>query len=157
MKKTLIIGTVLYALGIGHSVTAATADGAVNFKDVQGHWAKSGIASMVESATVDGYPDGTFRPDGTITRAEFSKVLADLMDADGGSNAFADTKGHWAESKVNGLVNEVGLGRIRKSRDWKSVRWSLEVWRKKACFGKLFCWVFSSFQQLMYRLTTRTK
>lgn len=112
MKKTLIIGTVLYALCIGQSVSAAAINGKADFKDVEGHWAQSGIAYMVESAAVDGYPDGTFRPDGTITRAEFSKVLSELINADGGSNAFADTKGHWAESKVNGLV---GKGIIVKS------------------------------------------
>lgn len=106
MRKTVIIGTVLYALGIGHSVTAATADGEMNFKDVKAHWAQSGIEYIVELEAVDGYPDGTFRPDGTITRAEFSKVLADLMNAEGGSDAFADTKGHWAESKVNSLVGK---------------------------------------------------
>lgn len=106
MKRTLIIGTILLSLSCGQSVSAAAINGKVDFKDVGGHWAQSGIASMVESAAVDGYPDGTFRPDGTITRAEFSKVLADLMDAEGGSKAFADTKEHWAESKVNGLVGK---------------------------------------------------
>ncbi|MBD0383869.1 S-layer homology domain-containing protein [Paenibacillus sedimenti] len=106
MKRTLIIGTLILSLGFGQSVSAAATNGKVDFKDVGGHWAKSNIEYMVEQGAVDGYPDGTFRPEGTITRAEFSKVLADLMDADGGSNAFADTKGHWAESKVNGLVNE---------------------------------------------------
>jgi hypothetical protein len=51
------------------------------------------------------YTDGTFRPYGTITKAEFSKILAVLMDVESENLAFADTKGHWAESKINGLVD----------------------------------------------------
>ncbi|CAM4028118.1 S-layer homology domain-containing protein [Paenibacillus alkaliterrae] len=102
MRKTMIIGMMLLALGIEQSVSAAGA----NFNDIEGHWAQSGIEYMVEQGAISGYPDGTFRPDGTITRSEFSKILSEVIDAKDEKNAFADTEGHWAESSINGLVDE---------------------------------------------------
>lgn len=39
--------------------------------DIQGHWAQSTVSEWVYNGYIIGYPDGTFRPDNTITRAEF--------------------------------------------------------------------------------------
>ncbi|MCS7461684.1 S-layer homology domain-containing protein [Paenibacillus doosanensis] len=44
--------------------------------DTAGHWAEAAIASALEKGYADGYPDGTFRPDGAMTRAEFAKMAA---------------------------------------------------------------------------------
>lgn len=61
---------------------------------------------MVDESVISGYPDGTFKPNGTITRAEFSKILGGLMKVSSNNDAFTDTKGHWAASVINGLVKE---------------------------------------------------
>lgn len=45
------------------------------FSDTASHWAKSNIEYMVEKEILSGYPDGTFRPNNTVTRAEFIKML----------------------------------------------------------------------------------
>lgn len=45
------------------------------FSDIEGHWAKGWIQDAVSLGFVSGYEDGTFKPDRTITRAEFSKLL----------------------------------------------------------------------------------
>lgn len=37
--------------------------------DIQGHWAEQTISKWVDSGYINGYPDGTFRPDNSITRA----------------------------------------------------------------------------------------
>ncbi|MCL4442227.1 MAG: chitobiase/beta-hexosaminidase C-terminal domain-containing protein [Firmicutes bacterium] len=43
----------------------------VDFSDVPGfHWAAAGIRKAASAGLVSGYPDGTFRPDQTLTRAE---------------------------------------------------------------------------------------
>ncbi|MDW5300068.1 MAG: S-layer homology domain-containing protein, partial [Sedimentibacter sp.] len=42
--------------------------------DIQSHWGKSNIEYLIGRGSINGYPDGTFRPDGTITRAEFVKI-----------------------------------------------------------------------------------
>lgn len=45
------------------------------FSDIGSHWAKNWIEKAVELGFASGYKDGTFRPDKTITRAEFSKLI----------------------------------------------------------------------------------
>lgn len=45
------------------------------YNDIEGHWAESVITAMSKKGCISGYPDGRFRPDGRITRAEFAKIL----------------------------------------------------------------------------------
>ena len=77
MRKTivrLITALVLSALLLG-LLCAGSARAAVTFSDVKGHWGESYIYSGVEKGYIKGYTDGTFKPDKTVTRAEFSKML----------------------------------------------------------------------------------
>ena len=48
---------------------------AVTLSDISGHWAETNITTLVDAKVINGYPDGTFRPDGTISKAEFIKLL----------------------------------------------------------------------------------
>jgi len=48
---------------------------AAEMPDISKHWAKDQIQSWVDEGLIKGYPDGTFKPDNNITRAEFM-VLA---------------------------------------------------------------------------------
>jgi predicted porin len=41
-----------------------------------GHWAYQSIEQLVQLGIIDGYPDGTFRPNRTMTRAEFAQAIA---------------------------------------------------------------------------------
>lgn len=43
--------------------------------DISGHWAHKHIESMVAQGVIAGYPDGSFRPDNPITRAEFVSMI----------------------------------------------------------------------------------
>lgn len=45
------------------------------FSDTAGHWAEADISAMTEKGYLSGYPDGTFQPDKTISRAEFMKII----------------------------------------------------------------------------------
>ncbi|WP_169447664.1 S-layer homology domain-containing protein [Paenibacillus daejeonensis] len=45
------------------------------FPDIAGHWAENNIMKAATLGLVDGYPDGTFRPQAFITRAEFTAML----------------------------------------------------------------------------------
>ena len=50
--------------------------GASTFSDVpSSYWAYAAISTLSGQGIVSGYPDGTFRPDNTITRAEFVSVM----------------------------------------------------------------------------------
>ncbi|HWI61725.1 MAG TPA: S-layer homology domain-containing protein, partial [Symbiobacteriaceae bacterium] len=47
--------------------------------DMPGHWARPQVEAGVAAGYVAGYPDGTFRPNAPITRAEFYKLLGAAM------------------------------------------------------------------------------
>lgn len=46
------------------------------FNDIAGHWAQATILQAVEKGYVNGYSDGSFLPDRSITRSEFVKLAA---------------------------------------------------------------------------------
>jgi len=46
-----------------------------SFRDIEGHWAEKGIKAWTARELACGYPDGTFRPDSPVTRAEFVTLL----------------------------------------------------------------------------------
>ena len=47
----------------------------IEFVDVEGHWAQSAVNDMASRIIINGYEDGTFRPEGDITRAEFAAII----------------------------------------------------------------------------------
>jgi hypothetical protein len=49
------------------------------FSDISGHWAESRIKEAAKIGFVTGYQDGTFKPDKTVTRAEFATLLNSAM------------------------------------------------------------------------------
>jgi hypothetical protein len=48
--------------------------------DVAGNWAEPFIKVLVEKGIIAGYPDGTFKPDQPVTRAEFAALLNKAFD-----------------------------------------------------------------------------
>lgn len=48
---------------------------AANLSDIAGHWAEDYIEYGVTAGYISGYTNGTFRPNNTVTRAEFSKMM----------------------------------------------------------------------------------
>lgn len=50
------------------------------FADISGHWCEEVIVNFKESNFVDGYDDGSFRPDNAITRAELCKIINSYMN-----------------------------------------------------------------------------
>ncbi len=49
------------------------------FEDAKGHWAESHIDRAFKSKMINGDPDGNFRPDDSISRAEFLKMLVSII------------------------------------------------------------------------------
>ena len=66
---------------------------------------------MTGFSLVDGYEDGTFRPDASITRAEFVTILTRFPHTDiGTEKSFADVPTtHWAYNAVQTALR-AGLG-----------------------------------------------
>ncbi len=66
------------------------------FKDIAGHWGKSYIEKMNKAGVINGYEDGTFRPDGTVTKGEFATLIVNALKID-----TTKAEGHWATEFVN--------------------------------------------------------
>ncbi|MFC5469008.1 S-layer homology domain-containing protein [Cohnella suwonensis] len=75
-----------------------------NFGDIAGHWAEASIKQAVESRIASGYPDGTFKPNRTVTRAEFAVMLVNALklQSEEAQLTFADAAniGAWAKKAV---------------------------------------------------------
>jgi autotransporter-associated beta strand protein len=99
--------TVLKAIG---DVVAATKNGNKTFSDTNGHWGRDSIAKAVKLRIIDGYKDGTFRPDASVTRAEFAAMIARAfgLDSSPASAVFRDTDSNWANGYI-GVLAEKGI------------------------------------------------
>lgn len=78
--------------GIGSSGGRANA-ASVSFSDIKGHWAEQNIINATKAGLVNGFPDGTFRPDDVVTGDQFVTMMLKAF-SDGGTK-FDQT---WLES-----------------------------------------------------------
>jgi hypothetical protein len=77
----------------------------VTLCDIDNHWANAAIQQLVAAGIIAGYPDNTFRPDHTVTRAEFALMIVKALDLqEGKGQAFADTADHWAHGYIAAAV-----------------------------------------------------
>ena len=83
------------------------------------------IETLKALNVIDGYEDGTFRPEKTVTRAEMAKLMVQLLgygDLVAGSKSnFTDTQGHWADAWIalaagRGIVIGTGDGKFAPDR-----------------------------------------
>lgn len=65
--------------GVAGQSIPIPAQGEAVLKDMDGHWAESDVAALLAQSLLRGYPDGTFRPDASITRSEFAALLAGAL------------------------------------------------------------------------------
>lgn len=88
-----IIATVLFSAGLLVNSTQAS-----DFADISSHWAKDDIKKAVSNGFVEGYSDGSFKPDISVTRAEFIKMVSMAL----GLKAI-NTDGQWYTAYVTSL------------------------------------------------------
>ncbi|ANY69083.1 hypothetical protein BBD42_23315 [Paenibacillus sp. BIHB 4019] len=83
--------------------------GLAPFTDMQKHWAKPAIERLYAMNALNGYPDGSFHPQGEMTRAEFAILIVKVLGikADEGPS-FDDMNSHWAEDAVRAAA-KLGL------------------------------------------------
>lgn len=78
-----------------------------DFSDVAADaWYCSSVSTLSRMGIIAGYPDGTFRPNAPITRAEFA-AIATRFDNNGDKTpvSFTDIIGHWAEGEITVAAN----------------------------------------------------
>lgn len=72
------------------------------YSDVSGTaWYAAAVSTLSKMGVISGYPDGTFRPNAPITRAEFAAMIARFDEtAKSADTPFTDISGHWAENAI---------------------------------------------------------
>ena len=70
------------------------------FTDTDSSWYNKAINAVVFRGIMKGYPDGSFRPNAPITRAEFTQMISTIDNKPYGVAPFADVPGHWAERAI---------------------------------------------------------
>ena len=87
------------------SPTPETNTASASFTDVSNHWAASSIARGVELGLIQGYSDGTFRPEDDLTRGQFAVMLYRGLGLTGSEEAlFSDNVPAWAKDAVNAVA-----------------------------------------------------
>ena len=70
----------------------------------ESHWAYRAINTLNDYKIITGYPDGTFKPNVSITRAEFAKIIVPVLDLNttpSGDVSYTDvSKTHWAYEAI---------------------------------------------------------
>ncbi|MBQ7565952.1 MAG: S-layer homology domain-containing protein [Oscillospiraceae bacterium] len=114
--KKLMALTLAAVMVFGVLTTAYAAD-KVKYSDAKSIKHAAAVAVLSAVDVIAGYPNGTFRPTTTVTRAEMAKILAFLLNKgeDVGEQfadacSFGDCQGHWAKGYIGycvaqGLIN----------------------------------------------------
>ena len=86
-------------------------------------WYNTAVSTLSSMGIITGYPDGTFRPNAAITRAEFAAIAA-RFDSNGDKTTakFSDIANHWAKDEIsiaynNGWINGYPNGTFGPQRD----------------------------------------
>ena len=112
LKHRAVDGLVVvstYGRGIFTTNVWATSDAL----DYTGHWADYEIDYMLKNVNeqgndyLSGYPDGTFRPDNELTRAEFATMIVNILEPASQklNKNFNDINGHWAKDNILKAAN----------------------------------------------------
>ena len=103
------VAAILYRL-MTSTTRAKYASTTCTLSDVKaGDWYNTEVCTLIKAGLINGYPDGTFRPNANVTRAEFSAMIARLFSVSYvGNNTFEDANGHWAENYIN-ILAKLGI------------------------------------------------
>lgn len=76
-------------------------DGLDKFSDVSKHWASEYINRATERGWINGYEDGTFRPDQNITRAEATALVNRVLNRKPSAGHMLDDMTVWPDNNKN--------------------------------------------------------
>lgn len=123
MRFKRLIATALAAAMILGLVSVGFA---ASFEDTEGFEFEASVLKLADLGIISGYPDGTFKPDNLVTRAEFAKMIVCMLGLDAAAKSlegeavpFADVDAdHWAAGYINvaqmmGIVNGYEDGTFR--------------------------------------------
>lgn len=94
--------------------------------DSLGRWSTPAIQNLISKGIINGYEDGTFKPENKITRAEFSTMVYKLLSIQDklspSTRSFVDASNHWAKKAIealagNGVINGYDDGTFGPDRN----------------------------------------
>jgi parallel beta-helix repeat protein len=106
LNPTQVKGSVV----LGTALVPAAMMGPTEFSDLGGHWAEAFVQALVRRGLIRGFPDGTFKPEASITRAEYAAIIAKTFDLPRqrgtGAGVFPDVSADfWASEAISQAVN----------------------------------------------------
>lgn len=101
MKKHTLLQRLL-PLAMLAAMLLSAVPAAAAFRDTAGHWAEKTLDEWQDEGLIDGYGDGSFQPNGTMTRAEFAKLVNRTMGFTAESEiSFSDvTERDWFHARL---------------------------------------------------------
>jgi len=95
--------TALEQLSQSRKFKASDLAQALTLNDIQSSWARSFITALVSRGVIQGFPDGSFRPDEPVTRAQFAAIVSKAFPQPSSRQAiaFADVpEYYWAKDAI---------------------------------------------------------
>ncbi|OOP65873.1 hypothetical protein BWZ43_23945, partial [Heyndrickxia oleronia] len=124
------------------SAVAPIASSAAGFSDVTKPEYKTAIDALAEAGILNGYENGTFKPENKVTRGEVAKVITLIRHLeDGTKTPFTDVKaGNWATPYIqtayaNGLIKGVTASKFDPSAPIKRGDLAILLHRADSKFG----------------------
>ncbi|MCU6795138.1 Ig-like domain-containing protein [Paenibacillus sp. WQ 127069] len=96
------------ALAESIKATIASSKPTQTFRDMINHWSDNSVNVFTQLGILDGYDDGTFKPDASITRGEFATIIVKAFKvkaAETKAPALKDVDNHWSKDDVQKLVD----------------------------------------------------
>lgn len=129
--SVLIIVSILLSL----SASVLSAD-TVSFKDLilleKKHWAYDTIMKLANAKIISGFPDGTYRPEDTVSREQFVKLIVEALQLEKTSrHSFDDIDKSWAKIYIETATKE---GIIVPSEVGKNFRPTDPITRKDVAY-----------------------
>ncbi len=100
LKKSLCLVLVVVMMFSLCAIGASAAE--TSFTDGSDIAYGKAVQVLSELGVITGYEDGSFQPEGTLTRAEACAIIVRLLNMEGveGTSTFTDTQGHWVEDYI---------------------------------------------------------
>lgn len=144
----LVVGLTLPALALPYgqeyqNYTPATTQ---QYSDVaEDHWAKASIETCSQRTWFNGYPDGTFRPEGLITREEAAKVFAVALGLELEADpavTYTDTKDNWARAYIE--ATKPLFPNMANLQGTASFRPTQTITREETIYALVVAWGYGS-------------
>lgn len=116
----------------------------ISYADIDNHFSKEAVEFLSAKKIINGYSDGTFKPNNPVTRAEFAKMVSLAFSIEEkGENIFEDVKNtDWFYNPINALShNKILLGDGIKFHPLAQITRqdaTVVVWRALSYCGKSY-------------------